>query len=65
MTYFKVHGSCCSLSVSKLMGFVHPDVVEILNLDSFRSLKSCGGRYSVIHACKLSKTHGSLIWGFI
>jgi len=33
----------CSLSVSKLRGIVHPGVVDILNFDSFGSLKSCGG----------------------
>ena len=37
-------GSCHSISVSKLMGLVHSEIVEISNFDSFKSLKSCGGR---------------------
>jgi len=28
-------GGCNSLSVSKLMGFVHPRLVEILKFDTF------------------------------
>ena len=30
------------------MGFVHPEVVEILNFDSFGPLKSCRGGCMVI-----------------
>jgi hypothetical protein len=30
--------------MSKLMGFVHPEVIEILNFESFGPHKSCGAR---------------------
>ena len=41
-------GSCRSMSMSKLMGFVHPEIVEILNFDSFGPLKSRGGGCIVV-----------------
>jgi hypothetical protein len=34
--------------MSKLMGFVQPEVVEILNFYSFGPLKSCGGGCVVV-----------------
>jgi hypothetical protein len=34
--------------MSKLMGFVYPGVVEILNIDSFGPLKSYRGGYTLV-----------------
>jgi len=36
------------MSMSKLMVFSHPEIVEILNFDSFGPLKSCGGGCMVV-----------------
>ena len=43
-------GSCCSLSVSELMGFVHFGVAGISNFDSLGRLKSWEGRMNVSQA---------------
>ena len=41
-------GSCCSSSVSKLMGFVHTGVVEILTLTILDLLNLVGGGCRVV-----------------
>jgi hypothetical protein len=51
------------LSWSKLMGFVQPATVEILNFVNLGPLKSCGDRMHASHAYTLRKTSRMLIWG--
>jgi hypothetical protein len=53
----------CRLSMSKLTGFIHLAVAEILNFDSLGNLKFCGGRMHGSHAHTLRKTGSTFIWG--
>ena len=45
-----------------LMGFFHPGVVEILIIDSFGLLKSCGVRMNFSQAYTLRKSGRTLKW---
>jgi len=56
-------GSCHNMSMSKLMGLVHSEIVDFLNTNSFRPLKSCGGRMDGSQAYTLRKRGRTLIWG--
>jgi len=49
--------------VSKFLGFFHPGAVEILNIDSFETLKSYGLRMHFSQAYTLRKSGRTLIWG--
>jgi hypothetical protein len=57
--------SSCSLSVSKLMGLVHSEIVEIVNFDNFGPLKSCRGGLMVARRSHYERPLERSYGGFI
>ena len=56
-------GGCNSLSVSKLMCFVHPRLEEILKFSPFGPLKSCREGYSASCGYTSRKVGRTVVWG--